>query len=102
MSDHGPLFTLAPHSDADASRDAAKKIVPHVERLERVVLQSLRLGAMCDRCIQHATGLDGNTERPRRVALRNRGLIEWDGTYCQGVRRARRWRLTDKGREALK
>lgn len=97
------LFTLAPHSDADTSRAAAKAIVPHLERLERRVLEALRLGALCDRCIQHAAGLDGNTERPRRIALRNRGLIEWDGGYDMSHSRpAKRWRLTDKGRDALR
>ncbi len=32
------LFTLAPFSDEDTSREAAKRIVPHIERLERSVL----------------------------------------------------------------
>jgi len=70
------LWTLAPHSDPDTSRDAAKSIAPHLERLEAEVLGWLRWhgGATADEIEQH-TGLAGNTVRPRLVALRARGLV---------------------------
>ena len=87
-------FTLAPHSDEDTSRDAAKAITPHLERLERRVLDALaENGPMTDQEIERATGLSGNTARPRRVALCGRGLVVDSGERRKASRRpAKVWR----------
>lgn len=96
------LFTLAPHSDDDTSRAAAKAIVPHIERLERSVLVALMARPMSAQALEAATGLAGNSVRPRLVSLRAKGLAE-QGEYTTTLsgRSARVWRLTDKGREVI-
>lgn len=68
------IFTAAPWSDPDTSRAAAKAIEPHIQRLEKVVLDALASPLTAEQ-IEDETGLAGNTVRPRLVALRNRGLV---------------------------
>ena len=68
-------FTLAPHSDEDTSRDAAKAIAPHLERLEQRVLDALATCGLTAEQIQDVTRLMGDTVRPRLVALKHRGLV---------------------------
>ena len=93
------LFTLAPHSDADTSRAAAKAIVPHLERLEARVLDYLRsqgdFGATAEQ-IGESLNMAGSTVRPRLVALRaqraNRGPL-----VCDSGKRRR----TRSGRAAI-
>ena len=71
-------WTLAPHSDEDTSREAAKAIVPHIARLEARVLHFVAMqgdwGATAEE-IEHGTELGGSTVRPRLVALRARGFV---------------------------
>ena len=98
------LFTLAPFSDDDTSREAAKLIVPHLARLERSVLVALMARPMSAQGLEVATGLAGNTVRPRLVTLRLKGLVEQDATQyavTESGRRARVWRLTEKGRKVV-
>lgn len=96
------LFTLAPHSDPDTSRAAAKQIIPWTEPLQLRVLEALRDGPLSDAAIQQRTGLSGDTERPRRIALVNRFMVEHAGYETLPTnRKAKTWRLTEKGRAAL-
>ena len=74
-------FVLAPYSDPDTSRDAAKSIEPHLFRLQTKVLIELnwawdryRMGLTAEQ-IEMQTGLSGNTVRPRLVELRRKGLV---------------------------
>ena len=103
---HAPdLFTLAPHSDDDTSRAAAKRIVPHLERLQRSVMVALMARPMCAQQLETATGLSGDTIRPRLVKLRDLGMVEQHPTHytvTASGRPARVWQLTDKGREVLR
>jgi DNA-binding MarR family transcriptional regulator len=69
------LFTPAPFSDSDTSRDAAKAIIPHIERLEAAVLDALVLtGGACAFEVQERLGMAGDTVRPRLVSLEAKGL----------------------------
>ena len=99
-------FTLAPHSDEDTSRAAAKAITPHVERLERLVIGALKdCGPLAAHEIQAALGLSGDTVRPRLVTLRGKELVEESpGQYAvtSSGRSARVYRLTEKGKEVLR
>ena len=68
------LFVRAPYSEPGTSRDAAVAIGPHLERLEAAVLAALRAsGGLCAHEVEEATGIAGNTVRPRLVALRGQG-----------------------------
>lgn len=70
------LFTLAPHSDQDTSRAAAKAIVPHLERLESAVLLALEQnGPLTAEQLEYSTGLRGDTVRPRLCRLRAMGMV---------------------------
>jgi DNA-binding IclR family transcriptional regulator len=69
------IWVAAPYSDPDTSRDAAKSIEKHLQRLECVVLFALDEGPQTTEQIERTTGLGGSTVRPRLVALRARGLV---------------------------
>lgn len=84
------LFTLAPHSDADTSRAAARQIVPHLQALEEVVLAALRYAPMTAGELELATGLAGSTVRPRLVALRAKRADRDPLVRDSGVRRRTR------------
>lgn len=81
---------IAPHSNDTTSLWAALAIAPHVNRLAGVVLDAIRAAGergMTDGEIQAATGLDGNTVRPRRVELERAGLIAACGTRATAAGR---------------
>jgi hypothetical protein len=89
-----PLFMrYAPHSGSDTSRGAALDIRRELPRLEAKVLGALRESAegLTAEALEAATGLPGNTIRPRLVALRERGLVQDSG----------RRGLTSAGRKAV-
>src|SRR3990167_3086237 len=93
-----PLPT-APFVARQTSVEAAKRIVPHIGRLEERVLIVLKHGPMTDE------QLDGyryaaKTLRPRRIRLTQIGLIEDSGetALTTSGRRAILWQLSDKGR----
>lgn len=92
------LFELPPEPPCQVhsttSREAAKAIEPRAATLRRLVLDYLRgqgeQGAT-DLEMQEALGMDGNTQRPRRVELLTAGLIRDSG--CT--------RATRHGRQAV-
>ena len=94
-------FTRAPYSGAGTSRDAAEAIVPHLDRLERIVLGVLAdagAAGLTDQEIGSLARLDGNTVRPRRGSLVDLGYVEDSGlkrTTASG-RLACVWRITNK------
>ena len=75
-------FILAPYSDPDTSREAAKAIEGDVARLRARVLHFISSqgawGATDDE-IERVTGIIGSTVRPRRGELRARGLVKDSG-----------------------
>ena len=90
------LFTPAPHSDSDTSREAAKRIVPHLARLESLVLEAICQagpGGLCDHEIESATGLVHQTASARRRELVLRGLVADSGIRRNTAsgRRAKAW-----------
>lgn len=90
-----PLFMqTAPHNGTRTSVDAAHDIKPHVPKLRSDVLLVLVArgaeGATAQE-IEKATGLPGNTVRPRLVELRENGTVRDSG----------RKRSTDSGRLAV-
>lgn len=88
-----PLFYReAPHSGGETSREAARSIRSALPRLEAMVLSALSgCSGMTAHEMETATGLAGNTVRPRLVGLRERGLIEDTGER----------RVTPSGRKAV-
>lgn len=86
---HKPALAI---ESSETSKEAARAIEPKRHHLRVLVFQALR-GApdgMTDAEIQAATGLDGSTERPRRVEL----------VESNAVRDSGRTRLTKSGRSA--
>ena len=72
------LYTPAPHSDQDTSRDAAKRIVPHLARLETLVYEAIRAAGpegLCDHEIEAQTGLIHQTASARRRELVLKGMV---------------------------
>lgn len=70
------LFTLAPFSDMNTSRVAAKSMLPHLARLESRVLDVLVIrGPKCAFELESILKMPGNTLRPRLVALCARGFV---------------------------
>ena len=63
------------------SRAAAESMEPHVNRLQKKVLDALRLSrhGESDESLGQITGLPQSTLRPRRVELVNKGLIKDSG-----------------------
>ena len=89
-----PFTSLAPHSDMGTSLEAARAIVPDLQRLERVVLDAIAYyseSGLCDHEIEDVTGLKHQTASARRRALVLRGLVEDSGLR----------RRTDSGRMAV-
>lgn len=67
---------IAPHNGTDTSEEAAVLIEPHLQRLQRVVLEAIRAehGCTCDRA-EEVTGLSHQTTSARFNALAKAGLI---------------------------
>lgn len=82
-------------SHSETSRAAAEAIEPHVTAQQQQVLDALRaMGPMTDEAIQRFTGLAANSERPRRIELWKRGLVQQRGEgVTRSGRRAVRWGL---------
>lgn len=71
-----PLF--APHSGSPTSKAAARAIAPHRATLKARVFAAIAIcGAegATDEEVQDALGMPGNTERPRRGELVDKGFI---------------------------
>jgi len=61
---------------SETSRNAAEKIADKIGELHAKVLEAIRsLGGLTDEEGSAATGLNGNTYRPRRVWLWKNGFI---------------------------
>lgn len=92
-----PLWAMAPHSDEDTSREAARSMRPHIARLEQVVLEAIRASGgegLCDHEIEERTGLQHQTASARRRELVLRGLVEDSGIrrVTPSGRSAKSWR----------
>jgi len=92
------LWTPAPHSDDDTSRSAAKRIVPHLARLETLVLEAIREAGpagLCDHEVEHKTGLCHQTASARRRELVLKGLVVDSGIRRKTAsgRDAKAWRV---------
>lgn len=91
------LWTPAPHSDQETSRDAAKRMVPHLARLENLVLEAIRAAGprgLCDHELESVTGLMHQTASARRRELVLAGLVEDSGErrLTPSGRKAKAWR----------
>ena len=78
------LFPTIPHQPhSDTSREAAREIAPHLNRLQVKVIDWIAsrgdTGAT-DEEIQRALGMNPSTQRPRRIELLNRGLVVDSGS----------------------
>lgn len=77
-----PAVGLVGHTHPDTSHTAARSVMPRTGTQRRRVLDFIarrgRLGAT-DLEVQEALGMNGNTERPRRVELVDAGLITDSG-----------------------
>ena len=77
-----PATVSPPHNGRDTSIDAAEQIRPDAGRLRKMVFDAIQaVGAegLTDRECQLATGLQGSTQRPRRIELQRLGLITDSG-----------------------
>lgn len=87
-------------SGSATSRAAADEITPHLGRLQKLVLNVLAqaVEGLTDEEIQLALGMDGSTERPRRVWLTQKGFVEDSGNKkrTRSGRLAVVWRWTGK------
>jgi len=90
-----------PHVHTETSRQAAEAVRPIASELERRVYQYLAscgiLGAT-DEQIQEALGMDGNSERPRRKSLEQKGYVRDSGLKrpTRSGRLATVWVVTEK------
>lgn len=96
MSQQLPIPFGAPASRDGTSRAAAEGITPHLERLQAVVLDAIvrsGVAGMTDAEGQEATGLEGNTYRPRRRWLEQHHYVQDSGRTRQtpGKRAAIVW-----------
>ena len=90
-----------PHSAT--SRAAAREIVDGCNALERRVLEALAyyrdngMTGATDQQIQGHTGMDANTQRPRRVRLVEKGLVRDSGEKRPTLKRRKAvvWELTE-------
>ena len=96
-----PYRPGTPHNATAASKAAAESVKPVASELERRVYQYLAdrgiVGAT-DEQIQQELGMDGNTERPRRVSLERKGYVRDSGTKrpTSSRRLATVWTVTSK------
>jgi hypothetical protein len=111
-SDHGSVMLLNAYRAVDASvdgnepgkshRDARDTEAAAAARIEvrsgtqrAAVFEALRVEPQTDDELQQLLGMNGNTERPRRVELVDRGLVEDSG---QRRENAIVWVLSEEGR----
>ncbi len=89
--DEAPQAPAQRHSATSVA--AAKAIEPNAETLRACVLAYLRAvkSGATDEEIQEVTGMEGNTERPRRTELVRLGLVKDSGQV----------RKTRSGRDAV-
>lgn len=90
-------WTLAPFSEPDTSRAAAKAITPHLPHLEQIVLTALRQhGPQTAQELEDRLRMDGSTVRPRLVTLRARGMVRDSGLRrrTRSLRAAKVWIAT--------
>lgn len=101
--DMTPMPPAQRHSDTSVA--AAEAIRPHVNRLERIVLEWFagRGEGATDLECQHALGMEPGTQRARRIALFDKGMIAASGRTAPTAtgRQANIWVITEKGRAAL-
>lgn len=92
---YGTPIVKAPHvAGSDTSEQAAIAITPHLNELQRRVLDYVRACGMdgcTDEQIIDALGISPSTARPRRIELTNAGLVLDSG----------RTRKTKSGRNAV-
>ncbi len=70
------IWTRAPWSDPDTSREAAKAIERFLPRCERLVMDALaQSGGSTAQELEALTGLVGDNIRPRLKALEERGRV---------------------------
>ena len=88
---------------SETSFAAALEITPHVNALELKVLQAIHTrGVLSDEDGQDYTGLKGNTYRPRRSSLADKGLVKTIGRkIVSSGRSAWIWALTAEGHKVL-
>ena len=85
------MILYCPDNGTPTSIEAAEAKVLTVRKDEaRVYAAFVVAGRATDEEVQQALGMDGNTQRPRRLALVRRGLLKPDGV-----------KLTRKGRKAV-
>ena len=89
---------------SDTSTEAAADISPHVGRLEAIVLEAIQnSNGLTDEEGQERLNLSGNTYRPRRSSLADKGLVRDSGdrrTNSSG-RKAASWSITPLGIKTL-
>ncbi len=74
--------TLPFQKHSDTSREAARLATPNAGTYRRMVLEALRdaTEGLTDLELQERTGLEGSTERPRRIELVTAGVVRDSGT----------------------
>lgn len=94
-----PLFqrvAYTPYSDEDTSLEAAFRAVPRANTDEHRVLDAILAKPDTDEGLGRRLKLAGNSLRPRRRSLEQKGLIEHNGAYAKTLsgRRAKIWQVT--------
>jgi hypothetical protein len=89
------------HSETSVA--AAERIAPNAATLRAKVLAALREKPMSDDEIQQELGMNGSTERPRRVELVRAGLVEDSGQRRKTAsnREAVVWKVKKEARELI-
>ena len=100
----GPAWT--PASDDASSLEAAAYVAKTgvAARVRRQVLAALVADPATDQQLEQRLGVAGNTLRPRRKELLDRGLVEHTGDFrpTPSGRRSKVYRVTPAGAEALR
>ena len=98
-------YELPPHQiHSDTSTEAAVAIAPKFGKMTMSVLNFLAgQQGMTDEEAQKAMGLEGNSYRPCRVTLADRGYVADTGgrRMTDHKKRAVVWAITQKGRDYL-
>ncbi len=74
-----------PHSGSPTSVAAARKATPTAAVQRQAVIEALATGGKTDAEIRTATGLEGDSERPRRWQLCRDGLVRDSGRERNGM-----------------
>lgn len=90
-------FDIPPYQKhSNTSQEAAEQIMPKAGTLRAMILEYLQARGVqgaTDHEIQQALGLEGSTQRPRRVELYRMGLIKESGQReTKSGRKATVWR----------